>query len=164
MSTTRNYPVSLAAVILMAILFTLSLAGCTPDEEGVPSSTKSMVAPDDDTVDDDADDDTTDDDVDDDTIDDDADDDTTDDDVDDDTVDDDTTDDDTVDDDADDDVTCDGCLIDGICYDAGTINAVNECVSCDPLSATDAWTPRVDGTICDDGEFSTGADTCQSGS
>lgn len=148
---TNNTARSWLAVVLTAILFTLALSGCTPDEsESV--STKSLTAPvDDDSVDDDG----TDDDG---NHDDDSADDTADDDVDDDTADDDS-DDDTADDDVD---PCPGgCLIDSVCHEAGD-TAGSVCLVCDPEQSTVAWTPN-NGAACDDGEYCNGSDSCQGG-
>jgi hypothetical protein len=33
------------------------------------------------------------------------------------------------------------CLIDGVCYTAGTLNPTNSCEHCDPLTSTTSWTP-----------------------
>ncbi len=44
----------------------------------------------------------------------------------------------------------DECLIDGVCYPEGAINAGNDCEACIPEVATMAWTPRSEGATCGD--------------
>ncbi len=62
------------------------------------------------------------------------------------------------------------CLIAGICFAESEFNPVNDCESCDSLTATDAFTVRSDGSVCDDGDPCTGTgrigigvDTCTAG-
>ena len=62
------------------------------------------------------------------------------------------------------------CVIDGICYPAGTTNPGNECEECNPELDTLDWSPRPAGVLCGDYGFGLcdypdtcdGAGTCQS--
>lgn len=55
------------------------------------------------------------------------------------------------------------CLIAGVCIDSGAESPSTSCLTCDPGSDPANWTPRQDGTQCDDGDVCTLADACQSG-
>ena len=60
--------------------------------------------------------------------------------------------------------TCsEGCLVGGALVPAGTVNPNNPCLYCDPMVNPDGWTPRTDGSDCDDGNLCNGVDTCQGG-
>ncbi|RME41177.1 MAG: hypothetical protein D6788_01805, partial [Planctomycetota bacterium] len=59
------------------------------------------------------------------------------------------------------------CFIAGECFADGTLNPMNDCEACDPMTATDAWSFRPAGSACDDGDACTGTgrpgigiDTC----
>ncbi|MFQ5591429.1 MAG: hypothetical protein ACE5HE_09725 [Phycisphaerae bacterium] len=59
------------------------------------------------------------------------------------------------------------CLINGACYADGELNPANSCEICDTLVSATMWTPRPEGTLCDDGDPCTGTgepgigvDTC----
>ncbi|MFT5352995.1 MAG: hypothetical protein ACI9KE_000192 [Polyangiales bacterium] len=56
-----------------------------------------------------------------------------------------------------------GCVIDGMCVAAGTPDPLNSCMACDPSASTSAYSPRMNGTSCDDGAFCTTADSCTAG-
>lgn len=62
------------------------------------------------------------------------------------------------------------CLIDNICYADGDLDPSNDCMDCNPSVSTSTWTPRVNGSVCDDGDPCTGTgrpgigvDTCTDG-
>ncbi len=57
---------------------------------------------------------------------------------------------------------CDGCLIDGACYEDGTNRPGNDCEVCDTDVDTENWT-SLDEVSCDDGFFCTANDTCHDG-
>lgn len=46
--------------------------------------------------------------------------------------------------------TVDDCLIDGVCYEAGSLNPDTACEACTPEVSTTAWTPRAEGSSCGD--------------
>jgi len=45
------------------------------------------------------------------------------------------------------------CLIDGVCYIAGTVNPANVCEECNPLMSTSDWSPRPAGVQCGDWDW-----------
>ncbi|APR88448.1 Thiamin-phosphate pyrophosphorylase [Minicystis rosea] len=55
------------------------------------------------------------------------------------------------------------CQIGGQLYAAGTINPANACEQCAPATSISAWSSRVDGTSCDDGNACTKNDVCTAG-
>src|SRR5262249_28159333 len=55
------------------------------------------------------------------------------------------------------------CFIGGVLYAAGTVNPANPCLSCTPATSTTAWSNRVNGTPCDDGNACTSSDVCTAG-
>ncbi len=55
------------------------------------------------------------------------------------------------------------CLIDGVCYSAAQPHPEDPCRICTPTSATTAWSPRANGTLCSDGNKCTLNDACASG-
>lgn len=57
----------------------------------------------------------------------------------------------------------DACVIEETCVAAGTPNPANPCEICDPIAATDSWSPAPDGQACTDDDACTVADTCASG-
>ena len=61
------------------------------------------------------------------------------------------------------DVTCAGCIIEGICYPEGAKNPENACEACVTATSAVAFSAIADGTVCDNGAFCDGTDTCQSG-
>jgi hypothetical protein len=56
-----------------------------------------------------------------------------------------------------------GCRIGGVFIPGGAINPKNQCQSCQPASSTTAWTNRLSGATCNDGNPCTQSDTCQNG-
>lgn len=54
-----------------------------------------------------------------------------------------------------------GCFIDGACRASGATNG--PCQTCNPAVSQTAWTPRANGTSCNDGMFCTLTDSCQDG-
>ena len=56
------------------------------------------------------------------------------------------------------------CVIDGTCYVAGATNPTNPCQQCAPSSSQTNWSPKPNGTSCNDGNACTRTDTCQAGS
>jgi len=40
------------------------------------------------------------------------------------------------------------CLIDDVCYGAGALNPVNDCLACIPAVTTTAWSPLAEGSAC----------------
>ncbi|MBI5502262.1 MAG: hypothetical protein HY907_18610 [Deltaproteobacteria bacterium] len=64
--------------------------------------------------------------------------------------------------------TCDilagWCRIAGACYGAGATNPANQCQSCQPAVSQTAWSPKPNGTGCNDGQYCTLTDTCNAGS
>ncbi|RMG13051.1 MAG: hypothetical protein D6729_15730 [Deltaproteobacteria bacterium] len=56
-----------------------------------------------------------------------------------------------------------GCDIGGTFYAAGTVDPNEPCRLCDPTQDAQGWTPRPDGTDCDDGDLCNGIYACQSG-
>jgi len=66
--------------------------------------------------------------------------------------------------------TVDGCLIDGACYPADTVNPENECQACIPEVSTSTWSPKLEGapcgnpidTDCDSPDACDGAGVCES--
>ena len=57
---------------------------------------------------------------------------------------------------------CPGCEIEGQCVPAGSVDAVNPCLVCDPTASTHDWSSD-DGAVCDDGVFCNGDDACKDG-
>jgi len=55
------------------------------------------------------------------------------------------------------------CLIAGACVPAGNEMAGNPCLVCDPDTAKTTWTPRPNGTPCNDGLVCTHSDACLAG-
>jgi hypothetical protein len=60
-------------------------------------------------------------------------------------------------------IAADSCVIDGVCYAAGTVNPANACQECAPATSATAWSPKVNGSACDDGNACTQNDACQNG-
>lgn len=58
--------------------------------------------------------------------------------------------------------TLGNCYIKGICYPDNTGNPQNACEYCSGVTAPTGWTPRVSGTLCDDGAPCTFNDVCDS--
>lgn len=63
------------------------------------------------------------------------------------------------------DLAADTCLIDGACYDEGSVNPDNECEECRSADSTDSWSPVPDmeacaDGICCDGECRVGGECC----
>ncbi len=56
-----------------------------------------------------------------------------------------------------------GCTIGNQVYAPGATNPVNQCESCQLSVSSTAWTPKSEGTSCDDGNLCTVNDVCQSG-
>ena len=54
----------------------------------------------------------------------------------------------------------DTCLIDGVCFMAGTRNPENQCQVCTPQMDQVAWSPMQQGVACDDGQLCTYDDQC----
>lgn len=59
--------------------------------------------------------------------------------------------------------SCEGCTIDDVCYPEGTPDPSSECQACRPDKSTSKWSSLADGTVCDDGLFCNGTDSCQDG-
>jgi hypothetical protein len=57
----------------------------------------------------------------------------------------------------------DRCSIAGECYSAASLDPSNPCAFCDPELAPTAWSPRGNGSPCDDGKFCTRRDVCRGG-
>jgi len=55
------------------------------------------------------------------------------------------------------------CVIAGACLAAGTANPANECQQCLPSASQTAWSPKADGTGCNDGNACTKNDVCTAG-
>jgi hypothetical protein len=55
------------------------------------------------------------------------------------------------------------CFIDGACRADGATNPNNACQQCTPATSTTAWSPKENGTTCNDGNACTQTDTCQAG-
>ena len=54
---------------------------------------------------------------------------------------------------------CDGCNIDGVCYETGAVNPANQCEICSPASSKTSWSPN-SGALCNDGKYCTESDVC----
>ncbi|MFO0750534.1 MAG: VCBS repeat-containing protein [Myxococcota bacterium] len=50
------------------------------------------------------------------------------------------------------DVAPSACTIDGVAHASGAVDPDNACQACDPTRAADAWSPRLDGVVCDAGK------------
>jgi len=60
-------------------------------------------------------------------------------------------------------LVCTGCAISNVCYGEDQINPLNDCQVCNSnLNASD-WTNVDNGTVCDDGIFCNGVDSCTTG-
>ncbi|MFT3925574.1 MAG: hypothetical protein QM778_23745 [Myxococcales bacterium] len=59
---------------------------------------------------------------------------------------------------------CTGCAIDGECVEQGALMPGNACLMCNVAASTQAWSPRADGTSCEDGSPCTLEDSCHGGS
>ena len=59
--------------------------------------------------------------------------------------------------------SCSGCLIEQVCYGDQQANPLNPCERCLAANALDQWSQAQDGTLCDDGEFCNGSDSCLGG-
>jgi len=57
----------------------------------------------------------------------------------------------------------DGCLIGVNCFAKDFVSPVNQCMSCRPDIAPDAWSPLPDATLCSDGTACTADDACAAG-
>ena len=55
------------------------------------------------------------------------------------------------------------CAIGGACYAAGSTSPANQCQQCTPGSSQTAWSPKDNGTLCDDGNACTKNDVCAAG-
>ena len=53
-----------------------------------------------------------------------------------------------------------GCLINNTCYEDGAENPSSTCFECNPSESTTSWTPKAEGTTCDDGLFCTVESEC----
>jgi len=53
-----------------------------------------------------------------------------------------------------------GCLLEGTCVEEGQGHPLVPCLACLPDKSAIAWSPREDGTLCDDGLFCTDKDEC----
>ncbi len=60
-------------------------------------------------------------------------------------------------------VTAGNCLIAGSCYASGAESPTNQCQQCLPGSSQTGWSPKSNGTACDDHNACTQTDSCQSG-
>jgi hypothetical protein len=60
-------------------------------------------------------------------------------------------------------ITCAGCVVDGVCYAAGSPNPSNACESCNLELSKTAFSAVTNGRSCDNGVFCDGTDTCQDG-
>src|SRR5512133_3708325 len=57
---------------------------------------------------------------------------------------------------------CQGCWINGECYEHGAPNRANACQHCDVTATRTAWSNK-NGTACDDGLYCNGPDSCSNG-
>ena len=60
-------------------------------------------------------------------------------------------------------LTATSCTIDGMCVADGSPDPTNPCMACNPSVDMGAYTPVMDGTMCDDGAFCTQVDSCTAG-
>lgn len=60
-------------------------------------------------------------------------------------------------------LTATSCTIDGMCVADGSPDPTNPCMACNPTVNMGAYTPVMDGTMCDDGAFCTDVDSCTAG-
>lgn len=65
--------------------------------------------------------------------------------------------------DASSEATCDGCVIDGQCYETGSLEPGNACAQCLPSVDDAGWSARENGLACDDNLACNGQDSCQAG-
>jgi hypothetical protein len=56
-----------------------------------------------------------------------------------------------------------GCFLGGAVVAPGAANPANPCQVCAPASSTTGWSPRADGSLCDDGQACTTGDHCSAG-
>lgn len=55
------------------------------------------------------------------------------------------------------------CFINGQCHAAGDPHLTSECLECSPLISNSAWTPVINGTVCEDNGLCGGSGACSAG-
>jgi hypothetical protein len=55
------------------------------------------------------------------------------------------------------------CLVNGVCYGAGTTSPLDPCEVCTPTTDQLAFSPKLEGAACDDADLCTLSTTCQAG-